>query len=125
MMVESPSEIFLAVPAERMAATEKFYTEVLGLMRDRSDDSSGSIVVMIGDQRIQLLEQAEELRERYTGISLQVHGFSSLIDHLAETGFLPSSAAQTARRSGRLEISDPAGNIITLADYFNTQGDGR
>lgn len=112
--------ISLMVPKDRMEATVQFYTDGLGLQEEKRRDGIKTYLIA-GQQRIKLVALPGRLLETRTSLRFHIHGIEECVRYLISSGHLPRKAA-TEPGTGKheMEITDPAGNVITLldADYF-------
>ena len=97
--------VHLMMPANKFAEAVEFYVDGLGLKSDTAE--AGSIVFVVGRQKIKLVPVPGPLLQRHTNLSL----------HLVSTGRVPrSDLARCANAYGRFDVSDPGGNIISLVE---------
>jgi catechol 2,3-dioxygenase-like lactoylglutathione lyase family enzyme len=107
--------VHLMMPASKFAEAVEFYVEGLGLKSDTAE--AGSIMFVVGRQKIKLVPVPGPLLQRHTNLSLHVHGLHECIRHLVSTGRVPrSDLARCANAYGRFDVSDPGGNIISLVE---------
>jgi catechol 2,3-dioxygenase-like lactoylglutathione lyase family enzyme len=107
--------VHLMVPASKFAETVEFYAEGLGLEGDTTENDA--VEFLIGSQKIELLPIPVPLQRRDTHVSLHVHGLHECVRHLVSTGRIPRSDLERSTDvHGRFEISDPAGNVISLIE---------
>ena len=108
--------IRIMVPAERMAATAWFYADGLGLREEKY--AEGKKLFLSGEgPLIELVPLVGPLLETRTSIRFHVHGLDACIKHLVSEGHV-SRACLTEQWPARrqVDVSDPAGNVITLMD---------
>jgi catechol 2,3-dioxygenase-like lactoylglutathione lyase family enzyme len=108
--------IRMMVPEEKMEATVWFYTDGLGLSEETPTEEA-RVFVVAGQQRIELAPTQGPLLEVRTKVRFHVHGIDECLRYLVSSGYLSRAAASepwTRRRE--MDITDPAGNVITLLD---------
>jgi catechol 2,3-dioxygenase-like lactoylglutathione lyase family enzyme len=106
----------ILVPLKKMAATVRFYEDGLGLQEEQRADG-GKVFVVAGQQRIELVPLRGPLLETRTKVRFHVHGIQECIRYLVSSGLLSRSAASEPwTRLREVDITDPAGNVITLLD---------
>jgi catechol 2,3-dioxygenase-like lactoylglutathione lyase family enzyme len=106
----------ILVPIEKMEATVRFYDDGLGLQEEQRADGA-KVFLVAGQQRIELVPLLGALLQNGTRLRFHVHGIDECIRYLVSSGHLSHSAASepwTRRRE--MDITDPAGNVITLLD---------
>ena len=99
-----------------MEATVWFYTDGLGLSEERTTEEA-RVFVVAGQQRIELAPTRGALLETGTKIRFHVHGIDECLRYLVSSGHLSRAAASEPwTRQREMDITDPAGNVITLLD---------
>jgi len=112
-LVES---IQILVPEEKMEATVWFYTDGLGLEEEKRTDGTRAFGIA-GEQRVELVPQRGPLLRTRTKVRFHVHGIAECLRYLISSGHLPRAvASEPWSRPGEMDITDPAGNVITLLD---------
>jgi hypothetical protein len=106
----------IMVPLEKMKTTAWFYADGLGLQEEQRGD--GVIVFVIaGQQRIELVPLRGPLLYTQAKVRFHVHGIEECIRYLVSSGHLSRSlASKPWNRPREMDITDPAGNVITLLD---------
>ncbi|MEK9280907.1 MULTISPECIES: VOC family protein [unclassified Bradyrhizobium] len=108
--------IRIFVPIDRMDATAWFYSDGLGLREvERAGDKR---VFLSGEgQLVELVSLLAPLLESRTYVRFHVHGLDECLRYLVSQGHLSrESLAEPWSHRRQIEVSDPAGNIITLLD---------
>ena len=106
----------ILVPVKKMAATVRFYEDGLGLQEEQRADGA-KVFVVAGQQRIELVPLRGPLLETRTKVRFHVHGIQECIGYLVSSGLLSRAAASEPwTRLREMDITDPAGNVITLLD---------
>jgi catechol 2,3-dioxygenase-like lactoylglutathione lyase family enzyme len=106
----------ILVPTEKMPATLRFYEDGLGLQEEQRADGAKAFLVA-GQQRIELVPLLGPLLQTRTKVRFHVHGIGECIRYLLSSGLLSRSAASEPwTRQREMDITDPAGNVITLLD---------
>lgn len=106
----------ILVPLEKMDKTVWFYTDGLGLQEEKHANGIRTFTVA-GQQLIALVPLLGPLLETRTKVRFHVHGIDECVRYLVSNGHLSRTAASepwTRRRE--MDITDPAGNVITLLD---------
>jgi len=104
------------VPIEMMDATVRFYEDGLGLQEEQQTGAI-RIFCVAGQQRIQLVPLPGPLLETRTNVRFHVHGIDECVRYLVSNGYLSRATASEPWSGGRhMDITDPAGNVITLVD---------
>jgi catechol 2,3-dioxygenase-like lactoylglutathione lyase family enzyme len=99
-----------------MEASVWFYTDGLGLEEEKTADGIKAFAIA-GQQRIELVPLRGPLLRTRTKIRFHVHGIDECLRHLVSNGHLSRTAASEPwNRPGEMDITDPAGNVITLLD---------
>ena len=113
----------ILVPVEKMEATVLFYEDGLGLQEEQRVDGT-KVFVVAGQQRIELVPLLGPLIQNRTSVRFHVHGIDECIRYLVSSGHLSRSAASEPwTRQREMDITDPAGNVITLLDAdYGLQG---
>jgi catechol 2,3-dioxygenase-like lactoylglutathione lyase family enzyme len=70
--------VHLMMPANKFAEAVKFYVEGLGLKSDTAE--AGSIMFVVGRQKIKLVPVPGPLLQRHTNLSLHVHDCTNVSD---------------------------------------------
>ncbi|MCJ9699627.1 VOC family protein [Bradyrhizobium sp. SHOUNA76] len=108
--------IRIMVPVEKIEKTIWFYTDGLGLEEEPRADGV-KVFTVAGQQRIELVTLPGALAETRTNIRFHVHGIQECLRYLVSSGHLSRTAASAPwTREYEMDITDPAGNVITLLD---------
>ncbi|WP_454644805.1 VOC family protein [Bradyrhizobium liaoningense] len=106
----------ILVPEEKMEAAAWFYTDGLGLEEEKRTDGTRAFGIA-GQQRVELVPLRGPLHTTRTKIRFHVHGIAECLRYLVSNGHLSRIAASEPwSRPGEMDITDPAGNVITLLD---------
>jgi len=106
----------ILVPEEKMEATVWFYTDGLGLKEEKRADGTRAFGIA-GEQRVELVPLRGPLLRTSTKVRFHVHGIAECLRYLISSGHLPRAvASEPWNRPGEMDITDPAGNVITLLD---------
>ena len=112
--------IRILVPEEKMEAAAWFYTDGLGLEEEERTDGTRAFGVA-GQQRVELVPLRGPLHTTRTNIRFHVHGMAECLRYLVSSGHLsPVAASEPWSRPGEMDVTDPAGNVITLLDADGT-----
>ncbi|MBR0899055.1 VOC family protein [Bradyrhizobium tropiciagri] len=104
------------IPEEKMEAAAWFYADGLGLEEQKQADGI-RIFGVAGQQRVVLVPLRGPLFSTRTKIRFHVHGIAECLRYLMANGHLSRAAANEPwSRPGETDITDPAGNVITLLD---------
>lgn len=101
--------LHLFAPADRIAATIRFYREFLARAPDTDD------AFAVGGRTLAIVPGRADAAQRATGLAFHVHGLWPLLAHLVAGGFLSAEAVPArSSRGDEVAIADPAGNLIRL-----------